>query len=56
MSVIKHREGAHENTIREFRLTKEGVRIGAPLRHFRGVLTGVPVYGGEGSALFDEDE
>lgn len=53
MSVIKHRQAAHEDTIREFRFSAEGVRIGAPLRQFRGVLTGAPVYGGEGPALFD---
>ena len=54
MSVIKHRKAAHEDTIREFRLSKEGVRIGAPLHHFRGVLTGAPEYSGEGSALFED--
>jgi circadian clock protein KaiC len=53
VSVIKHRQAAHEDTIREFRFSPEGVRIGAPLREFRGVLTGAPVYGGEGPALFD---
>jgi len=53
VSVIKHRKAAHEDSIREFRLSTEGVRIGAPLRQFRGVLTGQPVYRGEGSALFE---
>jgi circadian clock protein KaiC len=54
VSVIKHRKAAHEDTIREFRLSAGGVRIGAPLRQFRGVLTGAPVYGGEGSGLFED--
>jgi circadian clock protein KaiC len=56
ISVIKHRKGAHEDTIREFRLSAGGIRIGAPLHHFRGVLTGVPVYSGEGSKLFENDK
>ena len=53
LSVLKHRKGAHEDTIREFQLSSAGIRIGAPLHHFRGVLTGVPVYSGEGSRLLD---
>jgi circadian clock protein KaiC len=50
ISVVKKRGGAHERTIRDFRLEKSGIRVGAPLREFRGILTGVPIYegGGEG--------
>ena len=44
ISVVKRRGGAHERTIREFRLEAGGIRLGEPLRQFRGVLTGVPVY------------
>lgn len=42
ISVLKRRTGAHERTIRELRITSDGLRIGEPLRQFRGVLTGVP--------------
>lgn len=42
ISVVKKRGGTHERTIRELRLEPGGIRIGEPLRHFRGVLTGVP--------------
>jgi circadian clock protein KaiC len=42
ISVVKKRGGAHERTIREFRLDSGGIHIGEPLRGFRGVLTGVP--------------
>jgi circadian clock protein KaiC len=42
ISVVKKRGGAHERTIREFSLTNGQIEIGQPLRHFRGVLTGVP--------------
>jgi circadian clock protein KaiC len=42
ISVVKKRGGQHERTIRDFRLTSDGVRVGEPLRDYRGVLTGVP--------------
>lgn len=44
ISVMKKRMGAHEDTIREFRLTSAGLQLGEPLTEFRGVLTGTPVY------------
>ena len=53
ISVVKKRGGAHERTIREFRITRDGLRIGAPLREFRGVLTGVPDYHGPAQPLLD---
>jgi circadian clock protein KaiC len=46
ISVVKKRGGAHERTIRELRLESGGIRIGEPLREFRGLLTGVPVLEG----------
>ena len=46
ISVMKKRGGAHERTIREFRLHNGRITVGEPLRDFRGVLTGVPVYEG----------
>jgi circadian clock protein KaiC len=42
ISVLKKRTGGHERTIRPLAITPGGVVIGDPLRHFRGVLTGVP--------------
>lgn len=49
VSVIKKRTGAHEVTIREFRIDGTGLSLGAPLRDFQGVLRGVPSYiGNEG--------
>ena len=48
ISVVKKRGGTHERTIREFRMSEGGIRVGETLRDFRGVLTGVPIY--EGSA------
>ncbi len=46
ISVMKKRTGKHERTIREFRITPEGLRVGEPLKDFHGVLTGVPTYTG----------
>ena len=43
ISVIKKRGGDHERTIRDFRLQDGHIRVGEPLRGYRGVLTGVPV-------------
>ena len=44
VSVLKKRTGPHENTIREFSIDKNGLRIGDPLDKFQGVLRGVPQY------------
>jgi circadian clock protein KaiC len=56
ISVLKKRTGRHERTIREFRIDKGGIQLGAPLREFRGVLTGVPQYRGKRDELMDEDD
>lgn len=47
VSVIKKRSGSHEDTIREFRISKEGLKLGKPLEDFHGVLRGVPVFVGQ---------
>jgi circadian clock protein KaiC len=47
IAVLKKRSGHHEKTIREFKLeTGKGIRIGAPLKEFHGILTGVPQFRG----------
>ncbi|GAB7530286.1 ATPase domain-containing protein [Pseudomonas sp. 3A(2025)] len=56
ISVIKKRTGAHETTIREYRISHNGLRIGAPLHDFQGVLRGVPSYRGDGQPLLQDDE
>jgi circadian clock protein KaiC len=56
LSVIKKRTGAHENTIRELEITSKGIRVGEPLIKFRGVLTGVPAYGGGSETLIQESD
>jgi circadian clock protein KaiC len=46
LSVIKKRTGPHELTIREMKLDSKGITLGEPLKQFRGVLTGIPIYEG----------
>ncbi|RQO62326.1 circadian clock protein KaiC [Variovorax sp. KBW07] len=43
ISVLKKRGGSHERSIRAFSMDHGGLKVGEPLRHFRGILTGVPV-------------
>jgi circadian clock protein KaiC len=53
ISVVKKRSGPHEHTIRECRVDQGGLHVGEPLTAFRGVLTGVPQYTGQGEPLMD---
>jgi circadian clock protein KaiC len=46
ISVLKKRTGRHENTIREFHISKNGITVGPPLAEFQGVLRGIPEYTG----------
>ncbi|THC42811.1 circadian clock protein KaiC [Massilia sp. Mn16-1_5] len=46
ITVIKSRTASHALTIHELQLGQEGVRIGAPLEGFEGVLSGLPSYHG----------
>lgn len=55
ISVVKKRSGAHEQTIREFRVERGGIRVGEPLTDFRGVLTGNPEYLGQMEPLMADD-
>ena len=56
ISVVKKRTGAHEDTIREYRIDRRGVTLGEPLVNFQGVLRGVPTLVGEGASLLEPDE
>lgn len=46
VSMVKSRTNAHEQTIREFRMSAEGVEVGQALTDFEGVLSGVTAYRG----------
>ena len=54
ISVVKKRYGDHEKTIREMRLTPEGIEIGEPIREFSGVLSGTPTFEGNYGVLMGE--
>lgn len=56
MSVIKKRTGAHEDTIREYRIDGRGITLGDPLLGFQGVLRGVPELVEQGPKLLDVPE
>jgi circadian clock protein KaiC len=51
ISVMKKRTGRHEDTIREFRIDRNGLTLGDPLIDFQGVLRGVPTFSGNGKPL-----
>jgi circadian clock protein KaiC len=41
ISMLKKRTSAHEQTVRELRLTSSGVKVGPVLEEFRGILSGM---------------
>jgi len=53
LSVMKKRTGPHEETMREFRIGSEGLRVGPALEQFQGVLTDVPAFSGPTSTLLE---
>lgn len=53
IAMVKKRTGNHERTIREFRLSGNGLNVGKPLVDFHGVLSGTPAYRGRDEALLD---
>ena len=54
ISVVKKRTGAHEDTIRELRISASGIALGEPLHEFQGVLRGVPTYVGQAEPLLSK--
>jgi circadian clock protein KaiC len=46
LSVVKKRSGNHEHSIREFRLSDKGLRVGPPLSEFSGIFSGTPRFTG----------
>jgi circadian clock protein KaiC len=54
VGVFKKRTGEHERTLRQMKISSKGLSIGEPLREFRGVMTGVPQYEGDGDIIRDK--
>jgi circadian clock protein KaiC len=55
ISIIKKRFGSHEDTIREMRISSNGITLSAPLDNFQGILRGTPVLTGDAGAQLLED-
>lgn len=55
LSVVKKRSGTHEHSIREFRLSADGISVGPPLVNFRGIFSGTPEYTGENIPPFGNE-
>jgi circadian clock protein KaiC len=51
VAVVKVRNGGHEDSIREFRISADGIEVGQPLTDFQGVLSGQPLFIGAGPLL-----
>jgi circadian clock protein KaiC len=56
LSVVKHRIGPHEESIRELRISSTGLVLGPILHRFRGVLTGMPEYLGTSEELLATEQ
>ncbi len=56
LSVVKKRSGVHEDTIREFQLTSDGLKVGPPLTQFSGVLSGTPTFVGDPHPLMPDKD
>jgi circadian clock protein KaiC len=42
IGVLKKRMSDFEKTLREFQISRYGIKVGSPLKQLRGILTGVP--------------
>jgi circadian clock protein KaiC len=51
ISVPKMRSGFHQLSLREYRISREGLEVGEPVSEFQGVLTGAPTYLGHRAPL-----
>ncbi|MBD2256840.1 ATPase domain-containing protein [Pseudanabaena sp. FACHB-2040] len=42
IGVLKKRMSDFEKTLREFKISRYGIKVGTPLKQLRGILTGIP--------------
>lgn len=54
IAVVKTRTSEHERSIREFRITSEGIEVGEPITQFTGILSGHLTYHPGGAPLLSE--
>ncbi len=50
IGVVKNRSGDHETDLRRLEITSQGLRVGEPLPHLRGILRGEAESDGEPAA------
>ena len=50
IGVLKKRVSNFERTLREFKITKYGIKVGEPLSQLRGILSGIPSFTDKESA------
>ncbi|MUT68919.1 ATPase domain-containing protein [Stutzerimonas frequens] len=55
LSVVKKRSGKHENSVREFRLSADGIHVGPPLKGLDGILSSAPQYTGDPAKLLPDE-
>lgn len=55
ISMVKKRTGSHEHSVRELRISDQGLRVGRELREFHGVLAGQLSYLGEAQPLLSDE-
>lgn len=51
IGVLKKRTSDFERTIREFRITADGVQVGEPMTGLRGILSGTPEVVDDGTGM-----
>ena len=54
LSMLKKRTGPHESTLRELRITEQGISVGEPLAAFHGIMSGAPEYKGDAGSAAGE--
>lgn len=55
LSVVKKRSGKHEDSVREFRLSADGIHVGPPLSGLDGILSSAPQYTGDPAKLLPDE-
>jgi len=49
IGVLKKRTGDFDKSLRQLEITRYGIKVGAPLKGMRGILTGLPEWVGGGA-------
>ncbi|PSP90855.1 recombinase RecA [Halobacteriales archaeon QS_4_69_34] len=55
IGVLKMRTSDFERTLREFKITQHGIKVGEPLTQLRGILTGTPEWTGRTESRAEHD-